>query len=97
MVDPDAPSPDDPAYAEWLHWVVDDIPNGAKNVASLRPASARAETLAPAFTGCVRDLTAMHTQMHMQGHICVDANNAAEAKGSQSPAQLDRGRKALSV
>ena len=29
MVDPDAPSPDDPEFAEWLHWIVDDIPNGA--------------------------------------------------------------------
>ena len=29
MVDPDAPSPEDPKFAEFLHWVVDDIPNGA--------------------------------------------------------------------
>ena len=29
MVDPDAPSPDNPEFAEFLHWIVDDIPNGA--------------------------------------------------------------------
>ncbi|KAJ4837744.1 hypothetical protein Tsubulata_015337 [Turnera subulata] len=26
MVDPDAPSPSDPTYREWLHWIVVDIP-----------------------------------------------------------------------
>ena len=30
MVDPDAPSPDNPVAAEFLHWIVDDIPNGAR-------------------------------------------------------------------
>jgi len=30
MVDPDAPSPDNPEFAEFLHWIVDDIPNGAR-------------------------------------------------------------------
>ena len=29
MVDPDAPSPEDPIFSQWLHWIVDDIPNGA--------------------------------------------------------------------
>jgi phosphatidylethanolamine-binding protein (PEBP) family uncharacterized protein len=26
MVDPDAPSPDNPAMREWLHWIVTNIP-----------------------------------------------------------------------
>ncbi|XP_015943302.1 protein MOTHER of FT and TFL1 [Arachis duranensis] len=29
MVDPDAPSPSEPSYREWLHWMVVDIPNGS--------------------------------------------------------------------
>jgi phosphatidylethanolamine-binding protein (PEBP) family uncharacterized protein len=29
MVDPDAPSPEEPVFAEFLHWIVDDIPSGA--------------------------------------------------------------------
>ncbi|KAJ1379157.1 Phosphatidylethanolamine-binding, conserved site [Sesbania bispinosa] len=29
MVDPDAPSPSEPTYREWLHWVVVDIPEGS--------------------------------------------------------------------
>jgi hypothetical protein len=28
MVDPDAPSPDNPAMREWLHWIVTNIPGG---------------------------------------------------------------------
>ncbi|KAF4386926.1 hypothetical protein F8388_006881 [Cannabis sativa] len=28
MVDPDAPSPSEPALREWLHWIVIDIPEG---------------------------------------------------------------------
>jgi phosphatidylethanolamine-binding protein (PEBP) family uncharacterized protein len=28
MVDPDAPSPDNPAMREWLHWIVANIPGG---------------------------------------------------------------------
>eukprot|EP00877_Chromochloris_zofingiensis_P014955 jgi/Chrzof1/9713/Cz04g13040.t1 len=28
MVDPDAPSPDDPVNAQWLHWLVVNIPRG---------------------------------------------------------------------
>uniref|UniRef100_A0A383WGT2 Phosphatidylethanolamine-binding protein n=1 Tax=Tetradesmus obliquus TaxID=3088 RepID=A0A383WGT2_TETOB len=28
MVDPDAPSPDNPAMREWLHWIVANIPAG---------------------------------------------------------------------
>jgi phosphatidylethanolamine-binding protein (PEBP) family uncharacterized protein len=26
MVDPDAPSPDHPTMAQWLHWIVANIP-----------------------------------------------------------------------
>ncbi|XP_030971915.1 protein MOTHER of FT and TFL1-like isoform X2 [Quercus lobata] len=29
MVDPDAPSPSEPALREWLHWIVVDIPEGS--------------------------------------------------------------------
>ncbi|KAF6252583.1 phosphatidylethanolamine-binding protein [Scenedesmus sp. NREL 46B-D3] len=29
MVDPDAPSPDNPAVREWLHWAVTNIPAGS--------------------------------------------------------------------
>ncbi|KGN64620.1 protein MOTHER of FT and TFL1 [Cucumis sativus] len=29
MVDPDAPSPSEPTFREWLHWIVVDIPEGA--------------------------------------------------------------------
>ncbi|KAK7327983.1 hypothetical protein VNO77_22077 [Canavalia gladiata] len=29
MVDPDAPSPSDPTYREWLRWIVVDIPEGS--------------------------------------------------------------------
>ncbi|KAK9227283.1 hypothetical protein WN943_012332 [Citrus x changshan-huyou] len=29
MVDPDAPSPSEPRYREWLHWIVVDIPEGS--------------------------------------------------------------------
>ncbi|KAL0353170.1 UNVERIFIED_CONTAM: protein MOTHER of FT and TFL1 [Sesamum angustifolium] len=29
MVDPDAPSPSEPTYREWLHWLVIDIPEGS--------------------------------------------------------------------
>nr|QNM36891.1 MOTHER OF FT AND TFL1 [Litchi chinensis] len=29
MVDPDAPSPSEPKYREWLHWIVVDIPEGS--------------------------------------------------------------------
>ncbi|XP_061368819.1 protein MOTHER of FT and TFL1 homolog 1-like [Gastrolobium bilobum] len=29
MVDPDAPSPSEPTYREWLHWIVVDIPEGS--------------------------------------------------------------------
>ncbi|KAK8488225.1 hypothetical protein V6N13_120032 [Hibiscus sabdariffa] len=28
MVDPDAPSPSEPRFREWLHWIVVDIPEG---------------------------------------------------------------------
>nr|AZL87181.1 mother of FT and TFL1-like 1 [Petunia x hybrida] len=28
MADPDAPSPSEPTYREWLHWIVTDIPEG---------------------------------------------------------------------
>jgi phosphatidylethanolamine-binding protein (PEBP) family uncharacterized protein len=28
MVDPDAPSPDNPTMAQWLHWIVANIPEG---------------------------------------------------------------------
>ncbi|WCJ26918.1 PEBP (phosphatidylethanolamine-binding protein) family protein [Euphorbia peplus] len=28
MVDPDAPSPSEPKWREWLHWIVVDIPEG---------------------------------------------------------------------
>lgn len=28
MVDPDAPSPSDPTFREWLHWIVVNIPQG---------------------------------------------------------------------
>ncbi|KAH7351567.1 hypothetical protein KP509_19G003400 [Ceratopteris richardii] len=28
MVDPDAPSPSEPASREWVHWIVTDIPAG---------------------------------------------------------------------
>ncbi|XP_027111663.1 protein MOTHER of FT and TFL1 homolog 1-like [Coffea eugenioides] len=28
MVDPDAPSPSDPTFREWLHWIVVNIPEG---------------------------------------------------------------------
>ncbi|GMH05385.1 hypothetical protein Nepgr_007225 [Nepenthes gracilis] len=28
MVDPDAPSPSEPKWREWLHWIVVDIPQG---------------------------------------------------------------------
>jgi phosphatidylethanolamine-binding protein (PEBP) family uncharacterized protein len=30
MVDPDAPSPDDPKMKEWLHWIVANIPADGK-------------------------------------------------------------------
>ncbi|KAK6124014.1 hypothetical protein DH2020_042230 [Rehmannia glutinosa] len=29
MVDPDAPSPSEPTFREWLHWLVIDIPEGS--------------------------------------------------------------------
>ncbi|EEF37717.1 phosphatidylethanolamine-binding protein, putative [Ricinus communis] len=29
MVDPDAPSPSDPKWREWLHWIAVDIPEGS--------------------------------------------------------------------
>ncbi|KAI9120355.1 hypothetical protein K1719_007388 [Acacia pycnantha] len=29
MVDPDAPSPSEPTFREWLHWIVVDIPEGS--------------------------------------------------------------------
>ncbi|KAJ9168945.1 hypothetical protein P3X46_020419 [Hevea brasiliensis] len=29
MVDPDAPSPSEPKWREWLHWIVVDIPEGS--------------------------------------------------------------------
>ncbi|KAJ0082970.1 hypothetical protein Patl1_10907 [Pistacia atlantica] len=29
MVDPDVPSPSEPKYREWLHWIVVDIPEGS--------------------------------------------------------------------
>lgn len=28
MADPDAPSPSEPTFREWLHWIVTDIPEG---------------------------------------------------------------------
>ncbi|KAJ8549652.1 hypothetical protein K7X08_033359 [Anisodus acutangulus] len=28
MADPDAPSPNEPTFREWLHWIVTDIPEG---------------------------------------------------------------------
>ncbi|XP_015065328.1 protein MOTHER of FT and TFL1-like [Solanum pennellii] len=28
MADPDAPSPSEPTFREWLHWIVTDIPQG---------------------------------------------------------------------
>lgn len=33
MSDPDAPSPEHPTHREWLHWIVTDIPGGAKDIA----------------------------------------------------------------
>ncbi|XP_031096522.1 protein MOTHER of FT and TFL1-like [Ipomoea triloba] len=30
MVDPDAPSPSEPTFREWLHWIVTDIPEGSE-------------------------------------------------------------------
>nr|GMD83126.1 protein MOTHER of FT and TFL1-like [Ipomoea batatas] len=30
MVDPDAPSPSEPTFREWLHWIVKDIPEGSE-------------------------------------------------------------------
>ncbi len=33
MSDPDAPSPEHPSHREWLHWIVADIPGGAKDIA----------------------------------------------------------------
>nr|WGZ76174.1 phosphatidylethanolamine-binding protein [Solanum melongena] len=29
MADPDAPSPTQPTFREWLHWIVTDLPEGA--------------------------------------------------------------------
>eukprot|EP00897_Mesotaenium_endlicherianum_P007368 jgi/Mesen1/665/ME000109S10883 len=38
MVDPDAPSPDAPAFREWLHWMVVDIPGGIPAENTVPPA-----------------------------------------------------------
>ena len=32
MIDPDAPTPDDPKFAYWRHWVVTSIPSGASGI-----------------------------------------------------------------
>lgn len=32
LIDPDAPTPDDPKFAYWRHWVVTNIPSSAKEV-----------------------------------------------------------------
>uniref|UniRef100_A0A7S2XZZ8 Phosphatidylethanolamine-binding protein n=1 Tax=Fibrocapsa japonica TaxID=94617 RepID=A0A7S2XZZ8_9STRA len=33
MVDPDAPSPENPRYGEWLHWIVSNVPGGKNSAA----------------------------------------------------------------
>ncbi|KAG9198811.1 hypothetical protein G6514_009361 [Epicoccum nigrum] len=33
LLDPDAPTPDDPKFAFWRHWVITSIPAGAREVA----------------------------------------------------------------
>lgn len=43
LVDPDAPTPDDPKYAYWRHWVV----SGLKPGNGIEPASALTEYLGP--------------------------------------------------
>jgi phosphatidylethanolamine-binding protein (PEBP) family uncharacterized protein len=32
LIDPDAPTPDDPKFAYWRHWVVTNIPSSAKDI-----------------------------------------------------------------
>lgn len=32
LIDPDAPTPDDPKFAYWRHWVISNIPSTAKDI-----------------------------------------------------------------
>lgn len=39
LVDPDAPTPDDPKFAFWRHWVLDGLqPNGSAAATETKPA-----------------------------------------------------------
>ena len=77
MVDPDAPSPDNPEFAEFLHWVVDDIPNGA-NLRSLCTSSSRASTQVEAAPVRMSEVsTRIQLLFHSDKHVALQVKATA--------------------
>lgn len=47
MIDPDAPTPDDPKFAYWRHWVVSRIPGSGSAQLQLQSGTTLTQYLAP--------------------------------------------------
>lgn len=63
MVDPDAPSPDNPTMAQWLHWIVANIPGGCSRI-SLSAGILSAESILSVGTRCAPSQQLLHQALH---------------------------------
>jgi len=65
MIDPDAPTPDDPKFGYWRHWVVASIPSQSASTTSSDDITARGKTLTQYLAPGPKDESGPHRYLFL--------------------------------
>lgn len=79
MIDPDAPTPSDPKFGYWRHWVVSSIPPSPSSSSSEADITARGKTLTPYLAPGPKDDSGPHRYLFLLFEAKAEGDNLTEA------------------